>query len=504
MSYTVSQNSRMKNSSSLVTLLFVISVLCAMPAGEARAALFPDGVLLRPAGGFRVYYIEKNVKRLIESATAFIVQGFNWNSVQVVPPDTLVNYRDGGILTAVSNVIMPGEEEFLPDLMPFPAKDLRLTKLNGRTVLKFTSNFWNGGRGAIELIPDPKTTAVPGDVTTAVYQHIRRTDASYRDKLVGNFLWHAPHNHYHFENFANYRFEAMPPTPSTPVVQEKTSRCLWDTDPINLDLPGAPRQKVFTACENRERQGISVGWGDIYNYTLADQYLDVHDLPPGFYHLIFEVDPLSVFTETRKDNNRSVAVLYLDVAHGVVRTLAAAGPFASSANFFPDGMLVQSENDEKIYVTHSNKKRWIRTEELFNSYGYIWSDIRELPRGTVDAIPYNNLVRADGITVYALNDAGYRRHLRTAEVFSSYGFLWEDIADIAENEFDLYPEARLVRPADSQNVYYLEDGTTLRHIRNPGVFTENGFSWDEVHVINQTDFSSYSIGSEITTKSIAP
>lgn len=496
MSFIGSQNSNMKNPFIIIIFLFLISTRLLVSPGEGHAALFPDGILVRPENALDVFYIQGNVKRLIASAEAFLIQGFHWGDIRTVPKASLALYQAGETVTQSSNVVIPGEEEFLPDLIPFPLQDVRLSQRNGRTILKFTSTFWNAGQGPLELNPDQKTNNVTGDVLRDVYQHIPKNDGSHRDRLVGIFLWHDPHKHYHFDDFADYIFEPVSHGVQAPLTQEKTSRCIWDTKLVALDLPRAPQNKVFTSCENRERQGISVGWGDIYDYTLADQYLDIEDAPPGIYRLSFKVDPRSLFTETRKDNNSSVAYLRLDVSRRIVEVIAAAGPFSTSLNFFSNEVLIQGETDPRVYVTHTGKKRWIRDENVFNSYGYSWTDIRVFPQRIVDLTPSNNLIRADGVGVYALNDFGYKRHLRSPDILASYSFGWNDITDISEVEFAQYPEARLVRIAGNPDVYYIADGT-LRRIPSLEVFHANGFSWEEVHIINEQDFASYILGTEL-------
>ncbi len=63
---------------------------------------------------------------------------------------------------------------------------------------------------------------------------------------------------------------------------------------------------------------------------------------------------------------------------------------------------------------------------------------------------HNRLIREEGGTrVYALNEFGYKRHIANPEVFNSYGFKWEDIAEVSITGMDNYSESLLIR-----DVYY--------------------------------------------------
>ncbi len=467
---------------------------------ESEVILVSDGTLIQAKNDYNVYYVENSKKRWIDSAETFRAHGFHWDDLHTLPATELSSYENGEVLTVNSRVVFPGEEETLPDLVPFAIEDTYLTTLNGRTILKFSSIFWNQGGGPVELIPDPETAELKGDIEHDVFQRILHEGGTYRNKLVGTFLWHAPHGHYHFSDFANYLFGPTEGGTTIPEVKIKKSRCLWDTKAVALNLKGAPSKKIFNTCKNnKERQGVSVGWADVYPHTLPDQYLDVHDAPPGIYRLSFQVDPSNRFVEQRTDNNTSVTLLNLDVQKGVVERVASAAPFPGAANVFPNGMLIQAEGGSKVYATHNNKKRWLYDDILLYSDRYSQENVHVLPRAIIDVVPSGNLIRINGVMVYMINDSGHKRPIKSIDIFNSYEFSWNDVADIDPIEFVFYPDARLVRVAGGTKVYYI-DGDTLQPIQSLEVFNENGFSWDELHVISLTDFASYSVGAEITGK----
>jgi hypothetical protein len=65
--------------------------------------------------------------------------------------------------------------------------------------------------------------------------------------------------------------------------------------------------------------GLSVGWGDVYQWSLPGQYIDITDLPPGTYRLRAVADPSHWFVE--QDNTRNDTWLDLAIAGQVVRIL---------------------------------------------------------------------------------------------------------------------------------------------------------------------------------------
>jgi Lysyl oxidase len=57
--------------------------------------------------------------------------------------------------------------------------------------------------------------------------------------------------------------------------------------------------------------GISVGAADVYPWYLADQYLDITNLPDGRYLLRVEINPSGKLIEKTRANN--VAITCVDL-----------------------------------------------------------------------------------------------------------------------------------------------------------------------------------------------
>jgi hypothetical protein len=214
----------------------------------------------------------------------------------------------------------PGDPLY-PNLQPLPARDVRLatSTVNGATVrtLRFSTISQNVGRGPLELVADA------GDANTLrqnVYQQVYREGGGlFSKKLVGQVVFHPEHNHFHLEGYAQYQlFDSAGVTPRSPV-GTKTTFCVMDTDRLVRRLPGAAKKAVYTTCGST-RQGMSVGWGDLYYYNLPGQALDVTNVPNGDYLLRIVVDPTNRLQETSDADN--VSNLRIRLAGGTVTVLS--------------------------------------------------------------------------------------------------------------------------------------------------------------------------------------
>ena len=122
------------------------------------------------------------------------------------------------------------------------------------------------------------------------------------------------------------------------------------------------------------------------------------------------------------------------------------------------------------------------------------------------AIVDGDLVRGpDGIKVYIVKGT-YKRHIFNPAVFDMYGhFTWESIQDVDQATIDSYTTSDFYRADGDYRVYSLEEvdevaGTAIKHHLNMTAeeFASEGYSWDQIFIVNSQERDYYSTGSDLT------
>ncbi len=209
-------------------------------------------------------------------------------------------------LVALSGTQLFAATQNLPNLTPFPAKDIRIgIGTDGNRALRFSTLSSNKGLGALELRAGTVDNA---NGKQEILQRIYLSDGSFQDVSAGSFVWHAGHNHFHFDDYALYTLQPVNAPGASDRIGVKTTFCVMDTTRVNTKLPGAPKRAVYKTC-GATVQGMSVGWGDQYGYQLIGQEIDITGLPNGDYNLKIEVDPKHHLEELDTTDNISNVLL---------------------------------------------------------------------------------------------------------------------------------------------------------------------------------------------------
>ena len=169
----------------------------------------------------------------------------------------------------------------------------------GRLHLRLSNATPNIGTGELRV-----RAAESSGNTQVIEQIISQDDGGSYAVEAGVFIFHASHDHFHVDDWAQFRIREVLPDDGVGdllYVGVKTSFCLLDSLKYG-DIPGTPATRVFDSCDDDE-QGISVGWEDLYDWTLPDQWIDVTGITPGEYWLESEVDPEDHFLEVDDTNN---------------------------------------------------------------------------------------------------------------------------------------------------------------------------------------------------------
>lgn len=198
----------------------------------------------------------------------------------------------------------------LPDLQTLPPTDLDIQAFPGGTrLLRLDNTIWNSGQGPLELIGEYNRATRKTQVT----QHVYTVDSEPIESIVGEFVFHPNHMHWHFEDFALYQLwsvDSYGGLTQLVATSEKLSYCLLDTSIVTRDLPDFARWGSYFICGQKE-QGLSVGWGDTYDSFLDGQSLDITGLSDGAYALLSTTNPNRTILESNYGNNTAATYLQL-------------------------------------------------------------------------------------------------------------------------------------------------------------------------------------------------
>lgn len=201
----------------------------------------------------------------------------------------------------------------LPNLKATPARDVQF---GSGTDLRFSTLSWNAGTGPLELVAGETVSTTSQNV----YQRISLEGGGTTPKLAGQFVWHSGHNHFHFEGYALYTLQPADAGGASSRTGQKTTFCVMDTNHVSPGWPGSPSTAGYASCGNTV-QGMSVGWGDRYGYTLSGQSIDMAGMADGDYRLFIDIDPNNHLSESDRSDNRSCTLLHISVTSRTVTVL---------------------------------------------------------------------------------------------------------------------------------------------------------------------------------------
>ena len=144
-------------------------------------------------------------------------------------------------------------------------------------------------------------------------QRVYRSDGSFFDDTSRDppIIWEPDddHNHWHLKNAARYSLWNSDKTAEVAPAL-KVGFCLIDSTRIETN---GPSTRVYTTaannfCGQNEParssivEGVSAGWRDLYDRTLAFQWVDITDVQPGVHWLRAEIDPDDIVRESNEVN----------------------------------------------------------------------------------------------------------------------------------------------------------------------------------------------------------
>jgi hypothetical protein len=209
------------------------------------------------------------------------------------------------LVSATAPAVSPAAaaEDRLPNMRAERPTDVRIVRVDGRRLLRFTSVMVNAGQGPMEVLGRRTASHDPWTVT----QVIDDDAGGERRVPTDAYLVYAGdgHDHWHVRKMMAYHLFSTRVTRG----DSKVGFCFFDTTLRYPSLARSPGSAYYreswcgTRRSTTSRTGISVGWADRYTWKLAYQWIDITGLPGGDYTLRAIVDPYDWFLETNDGDN---------------------------------------------------------------------------------------------------------------------------------------------------------------------------------------------------------
>ena len=224
----------------------------------------------------------------------------------------------------------------LPDLVPLPSWGISVAHLKKTKTqpasdqLDFGATVWVGNAPL-----DVEGFRSHGSPIMKAYQYFWRSGQIIGRLRAGTMGFDSKkgHNHWHFEQFAQYQLLNSAQHPA--VRSHKVGFCIAPTDPVDLLEPNAVWQPSFLGfggqCGSTTalwvQEMMPVGWGDTYFQSVAGQSFNITGLPNGTYYIQVTANPLRVLHETDTSNDVSLRQVILGgkPGHRTVRVPAVNG-----------------------------------------------------------------------------------------------------------------------------------------------------------------------------------
>lgn len=213
----------------------------------------------------------------------------------------------------------------LPDLQTLPPAEFHLLvdEAGEHRAVRFSNAVVNLGPGAIEVFGElPAGVAMDDHHRVQIQQKIFRPNGSFVSQEIGALEFHPEHSHWHWDGFSVYEVWSVAADGELGrrvAVSGKVGYCFRDNatlaeaghGDIPLKTENPPADAAYRSC-SWQRQGISAGWTDIYDYKTPGQIVDLGDAPDGVYALKSVVDPDGRLAEIDRKNNTAIAYFALD------------------------------------------------------------------------------------------------------------------------------------------------------------------------------------------------
>ena len=189
-------------------------------------------------------------------------------------------------------------------------------------------------------------------------------------------------------------------------------------------------------------------------------------------------------------------------------------------NTYENNSLLMKKDGSKVYLIENGTKRWITTTAVFIASGYNWDDIIAVSESELSlytqgknvtanfsAKPNGTLLKGSGPKVYLIEN-GTKRWITDATIFIASGYDWNNIITISESELNIYSHGENIYANSNVNlngtllkssgpkVYLIKNGIK-RWITSESVFINNGYNWNDIITISESELNIYPHGGNI-------
>jgi Lysyl oxidase/Dockerin type I domain len=234
-------------------------------------------------------------------------------------------------VTVICPLLVPLAElrsaPLLPDLIAWADKSrgyvydgfVDPTFVPGKTVYRFNGALPNIGAGALEIRAETHP-----DHSQDVYQRIYDSaGGDPTETLIGTFADAAPiaPRHLWLPGIAQYKLREVAPDGGVGELlsmNDKTSMAVVDSVAYEPPPPGTPSTRKYNDV-SAEILGISIGYGDLYDFSFAGQWADATGLASGTYWLEVTVNPYGDTPEGRiieSDYSNNTTRILVDLLPG--------------------------------------------------------------------------------------------------------------------------------------------------------------------------------------------
>ena len=261
-------------------------------------------------GRYRILVVPRETTDLAYDGVAQIERGTASTPVRDLLPDLIALPPRHATFSTGTYLVAD------PAVLPTSCYPEESIEEGAQRCLRFDQILGNVGAGPFEIRYD--TTGLGTD--QQLFQRVYRSDGSWFERSAGSYEFHATHAHFHYRNLAVSELWASDEhghrLGDEPVREgRKNGFCVQDVENIWFGRHGdAARAYYFPQCLAPTdsgpsgpvlRQGMSVGWADVYNWFLADQYIEVSDVPDGYYLLTTIADADGLVLEANEHNNEA-------------------------------------------------------------------------------------------------------------------------------------------------------------------------------------------------------